>query len=68
MTTFIIALVALLLGYLLYGAFIERTFSIQPEREVPAYRLQDGVDYIPMPTWRVYLIQFLNIAGTGPIF
>ena len=68
MTTFIIALVALLLGYLLYGAFVERTFSIQPEREVPAYRLQDGVDYIPMPTWRVYLIQFLNIAGTGPIF
>lgn len=68
MLTFTIALVALLLGYLLYGVFVERVFGVQPEREVPAYRLQDGVDYIPMPTWRVYLIQFLNIAGTGPIF
>jgi len=57
-----------MLGYLLYGAFVERTFGIQPERETPSYRLKDGVDYIPMPTWRVYLIQFLNIAGTGPIF
>ena len=68
MVTFSIALVALVIGYLLYGVFVERVFGIQPEREAPAYRLQDGVDYIPMPTWRVYLIQFLNIAGTGPIF
>ena len=68
MFTFIIALVALLLGYLLYGAFVERVFGTQPERQTPSYRLKDGVDYIPMPTWRVYLIQFLNIAGTGPIF
>ncbi|MBO4801010.1 MAG: carbon starvation protein A [Bacteroidaceae bacterium] len=68
MFTFIIALIALILGYVLYGAFVEHVFGIQPEREAPSYRLQDGVDYIPMPTWRVYLIQFLNIAGTGPIF
>ena len=68
MFTFSIALVALVLGYLLYGVFVERVFGIQPERETPSFRLQDGVDYIPMPTWRVYLIQFLNIAGTGPIF
>ena len=68
MLTFIISLVALVLGFLLYGAFVERVFGIQPERKTPSYRLQDGVDYIPMPTWRVYLIQFLNIAGTGPIF
>lgn len=68
MFTFSIALVALILGYLLYGAFVQRTFGIQPERQTPSYRLKDGVDYIPMPTWRVYLIQFLNIAGTGPIF
>jgi len=68
MITFIIALIALVLGFLLYGAFVERTFGAEPARETPSYRLQDGADYIPMPTWRVYLIQFLNIAGTGPIF
>ena len=68
MYTFIIAIIALILGFLLYGTFVERTFGIEAARETPAYRLKDGVDYIPMPTWRVYLIQFLNIAGTGPIF
>ena len=68
MVTFIISLVSLLLGYLFYGRFIERSFGAEPERKTPSYRLQDGADYIPMPTWRVYLIQFLNIAGTGPIF
>ena len=68
MITFIVAIIALILGYLLYGAFVERTFGIEPSRQTPSYRLKDGVDYIPMPTWRVYLIQFLNIAGTGPIF
>ena len=68
MITFIISLAALVLGYLLYGAFVERVFGVEPERKTPSYRLQDDVDYIPMPTWRVYLIQFLNIAGTGPIF
>ena len=68
MITFIFALLALIAGSLLYGRFVERSFGAQPERKTPSYRLQDGADYIPMPTWRVYLIQFLNIAGTGPIF
>ena len=68
MITFITCLVALILGYLLYGVFVEKVFGIEPERTTPSYRLSDGVDYIPMATWRVYLIQFLNIAGTGPIF
>ncbi|MBQ9286795.1 MAG: carbon starvation protein A [Bacteroidaceae bacterium] len=68
MITFVICLVALILGYLLYGVLVEKVFGIQPERTTPSYRLTDGVDYIPMSTWRVYLIQFLNIAGTGPIF
>ena len=68
MLTFSLALIALILGYLLYGALVERIFGIEPQRQTPSYRLRDGVDYIPMPTWRVYLIQFLNIAGTGPIF
>ncbi|MBR4243221.1 MAG: carbon starvation protein A [Bacteroidaceae bacterium] len=68
MTTFIICIIALIAGYLLYGSVVERIFGAESNRTTPSYRLSDGVDYIPMPTWRVYLIQFLNIAGTGPIF
>ena len=68
MITFCVALLALVLGYTLYGAFIEKVFGVDEHRKTPCYTEQDGVDYIPMPTWKVYLIQFLNIAGTGPIF
>ncbi len=68
MLTFSLALVALLLGYVIYGAVVERVFGIEPERQTPCYTKNDGVDYTPMSTWRVFLIQFLNIAGTGPIF
>ena len=68
MITFFVCLVALVLGYLLYGVFVEKVFGVEPERATPSHRLADGVDYVAMPTWRVYLIQFLNIAGTGPIF
>lgn len=68
MYSFILCIVALICGYLIYGAIVERVFGAQPERQTPSQRLADGVDYISMPTWRVYLIQFLNIAGTGPIF
>ena len=67
MITFIISLVALVLGYLVYGAIVERV--MRPDgRETPAVRLADGVDYVVLPTWKVFMIQFLNIAGTGPIF
>lgn len=68
MYSFIICVAALVLGYIFYGRFVERIFSPDPARVTPAYRLQDGVDFIPMPTWKVYMIQLLNIAGTGPIF
>lgn len=68
MISFSIALVALLVGYLVYGTLVERVFGIEPERKTPAYMKTDGVDYTPMSRWRVFLIQFLNIAGTGPIF
>ena len=68
MLTFTISLVLLVLGYLLYGAFVDRVFGSDPKRQTPCYTLRDGVDYLPMPTWKVFLIQFLNIAGTGPIF
>ena len=67
MITFIISLVALVLGYLIYGAIVERLMR-PDDRETPAVRLADGVDYVVLPTWKVFMIQFLNIAGTGPIF
>lgn len=68
MITFFTALVLLVVGYLIYGAVVERIFGADPSRETPCHSRADGVDYIPMPTWKVFLIQFLNIAGTGPIF
>ena len=68
MITFIVAIIALFLGYFFYGAFIEKVFGIDNNRPTPAYTMQNGVDYIPMPLWKIFLIQFLNIAGTGPIF
>ena len=68
MLTFVIALIVLVLGYVFYGKFIERLFGADPKREVPAVSMADGVDYIAMPTWKAYMIQFLNIAGLGPIF
>ena len=67
MITFIISFVALVLGYLVYGAIVERVMR-PDDRETPAVRLADGVDYVALPTWKVFMIQFLNIAGTGPIF
>lgn len=68
MITFFICILALLLGYFIYSKFIERIEKIDPDQQTPAYKLNDGVDYVPMPWWRVFLIQFLNIAGLGPIF
>ncbi len=68
MVTFCIALVCLVLGYFIYGCFVEKVFGVSPDRRTPCYTMQDGADYIPMPTWKVYTVQFLNIAGTGPIF
>ncbi|MCF0197990.1 MAG: carbon starvation protein A [Bacteroidaceae bacterium] len=68
MYTFTISLLLLIAGYFVYGSFVERVFRPQSEQPTPCYRLQDGADYTPMSTWKVYTIQFLNIAGTGPIF
>ena len=67
MISFCIGIVALVLGYFIYGKFIEKIFGIDANRTTPAYTKQDGVDYIPMKPWRIFLIQFLNIAGVGPI-
>ncbi|MBR0287013.1 MAG: carbon starvation protein A [Bacteroidales bacterium] len=68
MISFLISIVALVLGYLLYGAFVDHAFGPDPSRKTPAIVKADGVDYIAMPNWKVFMIQFLNIAGTGPIF
>ena len=68
MISFLISIVALILGYVIYGKIVDRAFGPDPSRKTPAITKQDGVDYIPLPTWKVYMIQFLNIAGTGPIF
>ena len=58
----------LVLGYFVYGKIIEKIFVINPKRATPAYSMNDGVDYIPMSRTKIWLIQLLNIAGTGPIF
>lgn len=68
MITFICCLAALIAGYFIYGSFIERIFGVDSYRQTPAFTRQDGVDYIPMSSWKVFMIQFLNIAGLGPIF
>lgn len=68
MVSFLTALVLLVAGYFIYGVCIERIFGIDANRPTPAIAKADGIDYIALPTWRVFLIQFLNIAGLGPIF
>lgn len=67
MITFLISLAALVLGYLVYGRFVERIFA-PDDRVTPAVAQADGLDFVAMPYWKVFMIQFLNIAGTGPIF
>ncbi len=68
MISFIVAILCLITGYFIYGSFVERMFAIDAKRQTPCFASRDGVDFEPMPTWKVFLIQFLNIAGTGPIF
>lgn len=68
MYTFFGGLIVLLSGYLFYSRYVEKQFGVDESRVTPAYSINDGVDYIPMPTWKLSLIQFLNIAGLGPIF
>lgn len=68
MITFSLAILVLLLGYFLYSRLVEKIFLIDPGRATPAVTMADGVDYVTMPGWKIFLIQFLNIAGLGPIF
>lgn len=68
MVTFIICLAALVAAYFLYGKLLCRVVGINDNNPMPSKTHYDGVDYIPLPRWRIFLIQLLNIAGTGPIF
>ena len=68
MITFILSIVGLIAGFFLYGKFVERFFGASDQIEPPAIKVNNGVDYVPMPTWKVFTIEFLNIAGLGPIF
>ena len=67
MVSFLLSLVALVLGYLFYGKFVAHVFGPN-DRPTPAVTKADGVDFIVLPSWKIFMIQFLNIAGTGPIF
>ena len=67
MTTFLIALLALISGFFIYGSIVEKFFK-PTNAPTPAIAKRDGVDFMPLPTWKVFLIQLLNIAGLGPIF
>ena len=68
MITFLICLGSLITAYFTYGRYLEKQVGIDPQAETPCQKLYDGIDYVPLPRWRVFLIQLLNIAGTGPIF
>ncbi len=68
MVSFSIALVLLIAGYFIYGKFVTKVFGEDPSRPTPVHTMADGVDFVKLPSWKIFLIQFLNIAGLGPIF
>ncbi|OPJ56798.1 carbon starvation CstA family protein [Alkalithermobacter paradoxus] len=68
MITFFLSIAVLILGYFVYGKIVENMVGIDDSKPTPAIEMEDGVDYIPMSWPRIFLIQFLNIAGLGPIF
>ena len=68
MIWFLFCLAALIVGYFIYGTFVEKVFGIDEKIVTPAHRLNDGVDFVPMGNKKIYLVQLLNIAGVGPIF
>lgn len=68
MISFTIALVVLIAGYFTYGKFVSKVFGQDSSRVTPVHEHADGVDFVKLPTWKIFLIQFLNIAGLGPIF
>ena len=67
MISLILSLVVLVIGYAVYGRVVEKVFA-PDDRQTPAIAINDGVDCMPMKGWKAFLVQLLNIAGTGPIF
>ena len=67
MISFLLCLALLILGYVFYGKVVANTFG-PDDRETPAVKINDGVDYVVLPQWKLFMIQLLNIAGLGPIF
>ncbi|MDR2422270.1 MAG: carbon starvation protein A [Deltaproteobacteria bacterium] len=65
---FFLSVVVLIVGYVVYGRVTEKLFGPNPDRPTPACSLSDGVDYVTLPTWKIFMIQLLNIAGVGPVF
>lgn len=68
MITFLVSITVLIAGYFTYGKFIDKFFGADPNRKTPAVEMADGVDYQVLKPWKIFIIQFLNIAGLGPIF
>lgn len=68
MYSFLICVLILIASYFIYGKAIEKIAGVDENIQTPVYRLENGVDYIPMSRLKLYLIHFLNIAGLGPIF
>jgi carbon starvation protein CstA len=68
MVSFFLSIVALILGYFIYSKIVDKAFGADERIKTPAVRLEDGVDFVPMPMWKIFMIQLLNIAGLGPIF
>lgn len=68
MSIFLMACFLLILGYIVYGSFVEKVFGADEYKKTPAVKFNDGVDYVVLPTYKIFLIQFLNIAGLGPVF
>lgn len=68
MVSFLLSVIALIVGYLIYGKIVEKQFGADDSIKTPVIRMEDGVDYVAMPQWKIFLIQFLNIAGLGPIY
>jgi len=68
MTIFLLATLLLIGGYAVYGLFVEKILGINPKNPTPAQTMADGVDFVPMKPGKIFLIQFLNIAGLGPVF
>lgn len=68
MSSFLVSLAVLIGGYFIYGLIVDRILATDPNRDMPSRSMRDGIDYMPIPAWKSFLIQFLNIAGLGPIF